>query len=240
MVKTLRPHLEAQSLHGFVDERSAGEGLDIEVANRIVALRVVDIEQRGHFGECSVQMLQERLCLRLVVRAAHAELHEEHDFARGGGAEHHVAQQARLLAEVEKRQAVRKGVCSNAVAQAVVYIVHQMTFFDVENFIECAGNMKAHGVHAIELHARGHLLRGEPLFVGKTEFELVAIAGNVLAAKYGHHFGQFYLADARKVVPNLLLLETELLFVGQALPFATAAHAEVLAEGLGTEFGRLF
>ena len=36
------------------------------------------------------------------------------------------------------------------------------------------------------------------------------------------------------------MLETELLFVGQTLPFATAAHAEVLAEGLGTEFGRLF
>ena len=83
LVKTLRPYLETQPFHGFVDKRSAGEGDDIEVANRIVALRVVDIQQRGHFGECSVQMLQECLCLRLVVSAAHAELHEEHDFARG-------------------------------------------------------------------------------------------------------------------------------------------------------------
>ena len=96
------------------------------------------------------------------------------------------------------------------------------------------------GGHAIELHARGHLLRGEPLFVGKTEFEFVAIAGNVLAAEYGQHFGQLYLADARKVVPNLLLLETELFLVGQALPFAAATHAEVLAEGLGAEFGVFF
>ena len=62
----------------------------------------------------------------------------------------------------------------------------------------------------------------------------------MLAAEYGHHFGQFYLADARKVVRHLFLLEAELFFVGQALPFAAAAHAEVLAEGLGTEFGVFF
>ena len=45
-------------------------------------------------------------------------------------------------------------------------------------------------------------------------------------------FGQFYLADACQLVINLLLFHLELLSVRQLLPFATATHTEVLAEGL--------
>ena len=39
------------------------------------------------------------------------------------------------------------------------------------------------------------------------------------------------MPDARQLVIHLLLLEAQLLFVGQVLPFASATNAEMLATG---------
>ena len=55
----------------------------------------------------------------------------------------------------------------------------------------------------------------------------------MLAAQYRRDFGQFHLADAAQLLLHLLLLVVQLPLVGQALPFAAAADAEVRAEGLG-------
>ena len=44
--------------------------------------------------------------------------------------------------------------------------------------------------------------------------------------------GKLHVRDARKLVVHLLLLGPQLLFVGQVLPFAAAAHAEMLAHRL--------
>ena len=59
----------------------------------------------------------------------------------------------------------------------------------------------------------------------------------VAAAKNGADRRQLNLADARQVVHHLLLLVAELFFIRQALPFATATHAEVLAERRGALLG---
>ena len=44
--------------------------------------------------------------------------------------------------------------------------------------------------------------------------------------------GKLHVRDARKLIVHLLLLGSQLLFVGQVLPFAAAAYAEMLARGL--------
>ena len=125
-----------------------------------------------------------------------------------------------------------EGVAADGVAQTVVHVVHEVAGVDVEDFVESTGNVEAHGIHHVKLFARGHFLGGEPLLVGETELELVAVAEGLRAAEDGLHGGKFHLADAGEVVYHLLLLVAQLVLVGEALPLAAAAHAEVLANGL--------
>jgi len=51
------------------------------------------------------------------------------------------------------------------------------------------------------------------------------------AAEDGAKFRQFDLADAGELVEDLLLLELQLLGVGQVLPLAASADTEMFAEG---------
>ena len=46
----------------------------------------------------------------------------------------------------------------------------------------------------------------------------------------GEQFADFDLADACQVVDHLLLFVPELCFIRQMLPFASSAHAEMLAK----------
>jgi len=67
--------------------------------------------------------------------------------------------------------------------------------------------------------------------VGTTEVQLVTILLSFYAAKDRTEFRQFYLADACQLVEHLLLLEFQLLLVGQILPLATTADTKVLTKG---------
>ena len=68
-------------------------------------------------------------------------------------------------------------------------------------------------------------------FVGTAEVQLVAIFLRLHTTQDGTELRQLHLADAVQLVVDLLLLELQLLLVGQVLPLAAAADAEVLAEG---------
>ena len=81
-----------------------------------------------------------------------------------------------------------------------------------------------------ERHAGLHLLRSEPQLVGATEVELIAIAFSLLAPQDGAALGQLDVGQTREGVHHLLLLPSDLLAVGEHLPLAAAAHAEMRTE----------
>ena len=79
---------------------------------------------------------------------------------------------------------------------------------------------------------RRDLLVREPAFVGEGELQFVAVEGLFRRAQTRAHLGQLDLADAGELVAHLAGLEAQLLVVGQVLPLAAAANAEVRAERL--------
>ena len=170
-------------------------------------------------------------CGHLCCHIVHTELDEQHHLARGRGAQHNAAQQALAAAHVVEREAVLLGIAAYLVADAVVDVVHQVALLNIENLVESTGDVKAHGVHVLKHHARLHFFKREPTLVGETKLQLVAIRPRMLAAEDGRDFGQFHLANAAQLLLHLLLLVVYLTLVGQALPFATTAHAKVPAEG---------
>ena len=76
------------------------------------------------------------------------------------------------------------------------------------------------------------LLAGQPPLVGTAEVQLVAVLLRLHTAQDGAELRQLHLTDARQLVFHLLLFHLELCLVGQLLPLATAADAEMLAERL--------
>ena len=89
--------------------------------------------------------------------------------------------------------------------------------------------MESYGRHLF-FNIRFYLLPCQIPLVGTAEVELVAVFLRLHAAQDGTELRQVHLANASQLVVHLLLLELELLFVGQVLPLAAATHAEVLAE----------
>ena len=237
LVEALRPHLEAQSLHRFVDKVGAGIRHHVQIADCVVALRVVHVEQRGDFGERFVQMLHyvERRALFLVVRDA--KLHQQHDFARRSRAQHDVAHQAAVGAQVVEFQTPIDGISAQVVANAIVDFAHQVALIDVEYLVESAGNVEAEGIHLGEHLATFHLFERKPLLIGETKLEFVTILACFFGTQDGTARRQLNFADSREMVHHLLLFVAQLCLVGQDLPLASAAHAVVRAERFGTLLG---
>ena len=232
LVETFGSHLEAQPLHLLVDEVRADVGVHGKVADGVVALEVVDVEQRGDLGEVLVDVFEQRHSLPLLLVRAPGKLHEQHQFAGVAGAEHHRAQQPLLPPQVVVREAVAVGIGADGVAQAVVDVGHEAAFVDVEYLVECPGDVEAHGVGVFHRLAALDDLAREPPLVAEAELQFVAVGARLGAAQYGRHGRQFHLADAAQGVLHLFLFVVQLAVVAQALPLAAAAHAEMGAERL--------
>ena len=106
-------------------------------------------------------------------------------------------------------------------------VVHQATLLDVQYLVESAGDVKAQCVHVFYHLARANLLVGEPFLVAESKFQLVAVFKQLHAAHDGAQLGQGHLANAPQLVSHLFLFCSKLSLVGQLLPFASAADAEV-------------
>ena len=157
-----------------------------------------------------------------------------------------------MLAEIEERDVVLHRIVVDLVAYFVVERVHQMTLLDGQNLVEGTRDVETQCRHV--LCALGSLALGQltDLFlrqitlVGGSEVELVAVfvllhrAHDVVErtrAVVGSSAGlrQLQMSDTCQLVVHLLLLEAQLLLVGQLLPFATSAHAEMLAARSGAQ-----
>ena len=84
------------------------------------------------------------------------------------------------------------------------------------------------------------LVRNHPVFsyfrcsektlIAESKFQLIAVMPLFIRAGYRQENGISDLPDAAKILFGFLLLVLQLLFVGQHLPFAAAAYAEVNAK----------
>ena len=135
-----------------------------------------------------------------------------------------------MRTKVIERNILLDGKLPDTVTQTVVQALHQSTLLNVENLVKCAGNMEAKSIHIVVLCTGLHLFPCKPAFVAESKFQLIAVLTCLLRAKNGHNLGQFHLTNALQRVGNLLLLVLQLMFIGQALPFATAAYTVMLAE----------
>ena len=74
------------------------------------------------------------------------------------------------------------------------------------------------------------MLLREIALVGTAVVEFVAVCLGMHGAEDGTKFRQVDLPDARQLVIDLLLLELQLLWIGEVLPLAATTDAEVLTE----------
>ncbi len=144
-----------------------------------------------------------------------------------------------MLAGIEEAESVLVGILLNAVAQAIVDVVHEVTLADRQYLVEGTTRMIAYSTGKLELLARAYLLFCQPYLIGKAELQLVAVASGLRRTENRATFGQRYLTDALQVVHHLLLLVSKLVLIGQNLPFATSAHAIMRAERLGSALALL-
>ena len=216
------------------------EGLDVEVAEGVVALLVVYIQQRGNLRKTVGHMLQQTAGALLIAGLVVVKLYQHHPLAGGGVAEHDVAEQTVLGAKVEEGHAGGVGVVADGIAYLVVKRVHQPALLDGEYLVESARDVETDGVGLFHGRTGGHFLAGEPAAVAAAELQLVAVETGVYGTQYVIKRGKLHLADARQLVENLALLHLQLGVVGQILPLATAADTEMGAHGLGTPLAFLY
>ena len=215
----------------------APEDKDVLVGDGVVAFAIDDVHQRGNLGELSGYMLQQRLAPFLVFVE---ENNHDHQVSRRGRAYHQCTDKALLITQVEERiTLVRKAILADTLPDAVRDVVLQPAFVDIQHLVEHPRDMEAHGIHIVEGLAALYLLLRQPFLIGKRELQLVAIELRTGGAENRQDFAQWHLPDARQVVHDLFLLVFQLLLVGEMLPFATAAHAEVFAERHGALLGIL-
>ena len=204
----------------------------VEVAHRIVELRIDDVAQRGDLRECGRQMIEQRRDPFAVVRA---EDHGHHHFARRGRADDHVAHQPRMLAGIVERIAVLDAETFGLHPDVVRRVGLQPAFADVEHLVEHAGDMEPQRGRGADIRTALDLLARQPPAVGEGEFEFVAVELRPGRPQARGDFGQGDLADAGQLVVHLPGFEAQLLLVGKVLPLAAAADAEMLTEGLGAQ-----
>ena len=177
-------------------------------------------------------MVEQRRDAFAVVRA---EDHDHHHFARRGRADNHVAHQPRMLAGIVERITVFDAETPGFKADVIRRVGLQPAFADVQHLVEHAGNVKPERRCGADVGSAFDLLARQPAAVGKGEFEFVAVELRLRRAQAGGNLRQGYFADAGQLVAHLSGLEPQLLGIGQVLPLAAAANAEMLAESLGPQ-----
>ncbi len=157
---------------------------------------------------------------------------DRHHFARRGGAYDERAHQPLVGAGVMERVSVLDAEALDFEAYAVGYVGLQPAAVYVEHLVEAAGDMESQRRRRLDLVCAGYLLVGKPAAVGEGKFEFVAIVLRCCRAQARPYLGQLDASYAVELVGHLLRLLPQLLVVGQVLPLAAAANAEVRAERL--------
>ncbi len=125
--------LESQSLHLFENMVASGPQPCLLIAERVVELGVDYVHERGYLRERLPQMIHQRGDANLV---GLGEDHDHHHLTGGGSAYHHVAHQARVLADVIEFVAVFDAKPPGLEADGVRRVGLKPAFPNVENLVE--------------------------------------------------------------------------------------------------------
>ena len=229
LIETLRSDLKLQVLHNLIYEIGALICYEVEVADGVVALLIVDVDETCNLGESRSHMIEK--CLGPLVIAAFivVKLYEQHPLARVRVAQHEVAQQSVLAASIVESHSRVHGIIKYVVAHPVLEVVHEPALLYGVAFVEGSGDMESYCglIESCTLGEAVELLGGVPPLVCTAELQFVAVLPLLHRSEDGMKLWQLNLSDARKLVVDLLLLGLELLGVGQILPLASAANTEV-------------
>ena len=229
LIKRFGPHLKPQILHFFDDMVVARIRVQFEVANRIVEFLIKHPDEGCHLRKCLMKGFEQSIA---VGRAVLCKREGEHHLSLMVAAEDNRTKESAMRFFVVKRESMRLCIVSDEIADTIVECRHQMTFLDIQHFVETAGDMKTNAIRFVNIVNSASFTNGIPRYpflIGATEFQLVTIFVHLLRTHDWTDFRQGNFSDAREVVHNLLLLVFELLFVWQNLPFAATTFAIVLA-----------
>ena len=105
---------------------------------------------------------------------------------------------------------------------------------DVEDLIEESSHMEAESVFFLLCKDFGILVVKDPATLRESEFQLVTVICGLVRRHDRRDFRYVEMADAHKLVVNLLLLSLKLNLIWKRLPLAASTDAEMLAERFQT------
>ena len=200
-----------------------------EVSYGIIQLFVDNVVETGNLWETGRYGIQEGLSVRFLFPG---EADDEHDLAGFGGPDEHVAEKTAVLPDVVEFVAVVDAELLDKQADRIGWLRLEPAFLDVQDLVEELAHVEAQA-HPVVLGNRiGILAVKHPALAGRAEFQLVTVKLRALGGECRTDFRHLQVADADQLVVHLLPFGFELHLVGQGLPPAAAADAEMLAERL--------
>ena len=167
-----------------------------------------------------------------------SEYDDDHHFAGRSGTDGHVAHQPRMLTGIVERIPVLDAETFGFEPDSIRRFGLQPAQADVQHFVEHIRNMESGGRPGLDFRVGGNLLARQPTAVSKGEFQFVAVEPRLSRTEAWSDFGQLDFTDAGQLVAHLIGFESQLFIVGQVLPLATAANAEMFAKRLDAYVGR--
>ena len=163
----------------------------VDVARRVVQLRIDHVHQRGDLREALFQVVEQGADAGAVL---FAEDDDHHHLSCGGGAYHQVAQQPAVFADVVETVSLLQTEPFGLEPDLVRRSRLQPAFADVEHLVELAGDVEAQGGARLDVAATGDLFVGHPAARSEGEFEFVAVAYRLRRADDGRERRKRHLA----------------------------------------------
>ena len=97
-----------------------------------------------------------------------------------------------MLPGVIKQNIFRFGIISYSITDAVIDIIHQVAFRNIDYFIKNSGNMKANCVGGNKLRLFSGVIffggrLGQKLFIARRKFQFIPVLPGLRGSYYGHH-----------------------------------------------------
>ena len=108
------------------------------------------------------------------------KLDDHHPFTGIAVSDDDISQQSSLVPEVEERDTIFCGIFVDGITYLVVEVIHQMTFLDGQDLVECSCDMETDGWNVLQtlrfvIGQCLYLLFRQIAFVGTSEIQFVTI-----------------------------------------------------------------
>ena len=143
LVERFGPDLELQTFHLLDDMVLTGIDLHLLVADRVVELQVLHVEQGDDLRKLSMEELQESFDFRLLTFDFLSEHHNQHYLPLVVVPQDQRPQQSLVGVLVVETQAVYTCILAHAVPYSIIDIRHQVTLLYVQHFVERPRDMES-------------------------------------------------------------------------------------------------